>query len=291
MKKASKWFLKKIKLLLIFLPVLFFGSMGVSVLLGVIFERGDYDYEDVYDLSSKSSYTSGDSLTDIVLNYYSGVSDLPSSVKAEIYRVSLLKDFGEESLYSLDTISQEGMRSFIERNRIPLEEMFTPFPDSIESYMYYNFVWNTYLSCGKPKIRFSHRTPFPFSVAGVSGYYNPFSKVLFMENVCPLFSCEIFDQEEYFYWSTGLFLEELAHAKQFKEKPFTSYAKANWGLVRSLYKSICANCNPFLEDKSWSDAYKDEYNIKGSFEYEAHKDIYFELSQAGLEMGKFFIEN
>lgn len=259
-------------------PVIFFASMGISALVGLVFERGEYSYDPIYEVNllgpKNSHYTSGDSITDAIINYYAGVSDLDKEMRAEIYRISFFRSFpeSEKAKFLIDSDIKETI-SFMENNHLLSDSLFKGFPDSLESDFYYYFIWNTYFLCGSPKIKFSAKAPFPFSTTKASAYYNPFSKVLFLGSVAPAYSDEI-EEEEYFYWSPREFMEELAHAKQFKEKPFTSYAGATWGLTRSLFVSFWSRVNPFLEDKDWASSYQEEYKIKGSFEHEAHDEIF-----------------
>lgn len=271
-------------------PIVFFVSIGISALLGFLFERGEYDYDSIYKIClldpESSKYSSGDSITDVILNYYSGLSDFPDEMKAEIYKNNLISDFTESSwIKDLKDKDPKQTLDYLKGSGINLDSYFTSFPDSIDYNYYYQFVWNTYFRCGSPKIRFSSKVPFPFSETKASAYYNPFSKVLFLNNLVPLYSNEI-DEEEYFFWSPRDFLEELSHAKQFKEKPFTSYFSATWGLLRSFYNSSVTRLNPFLPDSSWAESYQDEYHKYGSFENEAHSIIFPHIYEIGCAVGE-----
>lgn len=305
LSSLKRYVLRSLKYFLIGVLVLFFGSMVISAVLGVIFER-DYDYDilaEFYPIDYEfERYTSGDSLTDLVLNYYSGIEDLPKDLKLERYKKLYLTDLdikkwgSKERVDSIKSIenkvrsfSSEEFDKYLMKKGINIEDVFRGFPDTVTSESYYHFIWKCYFACGAPKVRVDIDLHFPFSATNATAYYEPFTNSLHLD-LYSLLSYG-FDQsikQEYFYWDPSDLIEELSHAKQFKEKPMTSYSKATFGLFRSFAMSAGSYLNMFEENISWPEAYDMEAKLEGSFEHEAHVVMYKELSLYGESMTEGF---
>lgn len=76
-------------------------------------------------------------------------------------------------------------------------------------------------------------------------------------------------------WTYDLLINELAHAKQFDEKPFVSTIESMKGIGISCVRSFVSKHKPHRHGNSLTlaEAYKYEYSRQGSFEYKAHSVI------------------
>lgn len=306
LSSLKKYFLRPIKYFVIGVLVLFFGTMVISAVLGILLERDDYDYDilaEFYPVDYEfERYTSGDSLTDMVLNYYSGIQDLPRDLKIERYRKLYLTDLDikkwgskqrVDSIKSIEkkvrNFSNEEFDKYLTKQGINIEEFFRGFPDTVTSESYYHFIWKCYFACGAPKVRVDTDLHFPFSATNATAYYEPFTNSLHLDLYSLLsYGFDQKNKQEYFYWDPSDLIEELSHAKQFKEKPMTNYSKATFGLFRSFAMSMGSYLNMFEENISWPEAYDMEAKLEGSFEHEAHVVMYKELSLYGESMTEGF---
>lgn len=67
-------------------------------------------------------------------------------------------------------------------------------------------------------------------------------------------------------WAIDGLLAEFAHAKQLKDNPISSQCRGYWSKLRTLGRMV-ENLD------SWEEAYRPEYDLEGSLEYEAHRVI------------------
>jgi hypothetical protein len=71
------------------------------------------------------------------------------------------------------------------------------------------------------------------------------------------------------------FIAEISHAKQFHEKPVSSYVMATTGHAKTLYSSITSNTD-------YQEEYFKLYDQKGTLEYEAHDIIEEQIRKEAL---------
>ncbi len=268
--------------------------LGLTALFNVYHEKNSpYDFStELFDVRSiqVGAYTSGDSVTDMIVNYFAGKQDLPLTLKAEILLYHELDiceklingkqdSFARAARYLssvYDTISISRYIALKKSIGKPVEDHFSWVPDSVSRDALYYAVWKTYFESGAPLLEIR---PDPHSVPsyyfGASMYYEPLQRKLYFQD--PFFT----DKTD-FFWSLDNFLEELGHAKQFEERPWTSYVSSTYGLCRTAARSLLCYAKKG-RIRPLSNSYDWEYTEAGSFEYEAHSVIGTELKRRCVE--------
>jgi len=281
-----------------FVVCLFFLLLFSITLVGEAEKRKPYDFSfEVMKPSSPqvASYTSGDKETDIIVNYFAGYIDLPREWKvAQVYADTLNSVFRNISgsinradsvrkIYNM--LSSQSYREFDDillAKGIDIEKRFTYVPDSIEKekinrQSLYHIVWQLYFASGSPVLRYRPSSQgFIFTLVEVDAIYDPFKGRLLLVDLYK--DCYVKDESWRYYrcyeWDADVFLEEMGHAKQFKERPCSSISRATYGLVNSLGNSILSRLDIFDHHvDTWDEAYQHEYRRHNSFEYEAHYDL------------------
>ena len=104
-------------------------------------------------------------------------------------------------------------------------------------------------------------------------FYDPINNRIFLSKLLERNGDSLKVNRYYCYtWNPDLFLEELGHAKQFKDKPASSLSKYLSGMANSRFVSFWSFVS-FEKNKDWSSAYSLEYIRRGSFEREAHLEL------------------
>lgn len=268
--------------------------LGVTAFFSIRQERKNpYNFSTkLFDVRSMQvgTYTSGDSTTDMIVNYFAGKQDLPLTLKAEIllyHELDICEKLinGKQDSFAragkylssvYDTISIPRYIALKKSIGKPVEDHFSWIPDSVSRDALYYAVWKTYFESGAPLLEIR---PDPHSVPsyyfGASMYYEPLQRKLYFQD--PFFT----DKTD-FSWSLDNFLEELGHAKQFDERPWTSYISSTYGLCRTAARSLLCYAKKGRV-RPLSDSYNREYTEAGSFEYEAHSVIGTELKNRCTE--------
>ncbi len=135
-----------------------------------------------------------------------------------------------------------------------LQENFLTIEPGVEDDLVYESLWKLMEECGNPKIRIVSSSE--YLVKGSSGTYNPISNTVYVEPTGDI---------------VKILLAELAHGKQFHERPYY------YSLI-GLRDFIKAGSSPFLL-RNMDEAYGDLYTTPGSIEYDAHTVKEEELSQ------------
>lgn len=253
------------------------GLLFVTILILTKRERNiPYDFStellDVRGMVS-GSYTSGDSTTDRIVNYFAGKQDLPQELKASIWYY-----FWEERTSGIEHDREDSCFVDIAMHH------FSWIPDSVNRDALYYAVWKIYFESGAPLLSIdpepSHA---PWYYFGVDAWYDPIFCTLHMQRPFEEFSFDL-------RWSTDCFFEELAHAKQFEERPWSAYSSLAVGLTRTL-KCWFSRKEKSGKKISLSDAYTYEYLTENSFEYEAHTYIGGILKRRCTEAMNSYIED
>ena len=267
---------------------LFFAIWILIALYGFLLERGEYDLSvETFSLLSPdaSNYTSGDKETDMIVNYYAGKQDISREWKVmQFYQdtLSLLETVFQNRIYIRDSIqsvieeiesmSYQEFDTHLLNKGIDIEKRFYFAPDSLNSTATYQTIWKVYLSLGAPKLKYCPNSKsFPMQYA--DAFYDPINNRIFLAKLLERNGDSLKNNKYYCYtWNPDLFLEELGHAKQFKDKPATSLSKYIYGMFNSRFVSLWSLFS-HAENKTWSGAYGLEYIRRGSFEREAHLEL------------------
>lgn len=209
-----------------------------------------------------------DQQTTQILNYLSGKAELPHEIRLQIIKDGI-KEHPEQftPAKDLDTYNESQLRSFVGQQReksdpgiaeyinrkdIDWLDIYIPAKDNFDSKLYEN-LWKIEQEVGNPKIRWGK----PLS-ADNAGHFSP-SNTIYLESP--------FEQMGI---PRDIYIGEAAHAKQFKEKPFSTSIQFAKDMVRTVFAAV-------RKGKSLSAAQSELYNIPGTVEYEAHKVIEPEL--------------
>ncbi|MBP6855349.1 MAG: hypothetical protein KBD26_00040 [Candidatus Pacebacteria bacterium] len=273
---------------ILFFILSFFGAWILVALYGFLFERGEYDLSvETFSLLSPdaSNYTSGDPETDMIVNYYAGKQDISREWKImqfyqdtlfrlelSIYGTGKVRDSIKNVIKKIESMSYEEFDIDLIKRGIDIEERFHFAPDSLNSTATYQTIWKIYLSLGAPKLKYCPNSKsFPMQYA--DAFYDPINNRIFLSKLLERNGDSLKVNRYYCYtWNPDLFLEELGHAKQFKDKPASSLSKYLSGMANSRFVSFWSFVS-FEKNKDWSSAYSLEYIRRGSFEREAHLEL------------------
>ncbi len=278
-----------IKIIFCFTLWLLFGVCTIFLCASILSKqemKHEYDFSvELFDLRSahEGKYTSGDSITDVFMNYFSGKYDLPLEMKAKIlyYKekevleyltkdTSSMRDTYIEVLHIYNSWDIQTYISIINRSDKNIEKHFTWIPDSINRDALYHAVWKIYFECGSPKIKVDLEPNSQFLYRfGIDEHYDPFSNTMYIHS----------PYEEYaldFSWHIAPFFEELGHSKQFKERKWSSYISYCKGVCRTFYRKKRYEKYRTI-DISIENSYNIEYTKEGSFEYEAHSVLMYKI--------------
>ncbi len=267
---------------------LFFAVWISIALYGFLFERGEYDLSvETFSLLSPdaSNYTSGDKETDMIVNYYAGKEDISREWKVmQFYQDTLsrletafrtrvsIRDSVQSVIEEIESMSYQEFDIHLLGKGIDIEKRFYFAPDSLNSTATYQTIWKVYLSLGAPKLKYCpNSNSFPMQYA--DAFYDPLNNRIFLAKLLERNTDSLKNNRYYCYtWNPDLFLEELGHAKQFKDKPATSLSKYIYGMFNSRLVSLRSFLS-YADNQTWSDAYGLEYIRRGSFEREAHLEL------------------
>lgn len=277
--------ISRVILYLTVLPVLLFVILWTLLsVYGFIFEKGDYNLslETFSLLSPKTSdYSSGDLETDIIVNYYAGKKDVGRDWKVmQFYQDTLFQlnnsisgsDEKKDSIVGIinkfKSMSYEEFDKYLMERSLDIEKRFYFASDSVNREVTYQTIWKIYLSLGSPKLKYCPNSKvFPMQYA--DSFYDPFNQKILLTK---LLDANIDSIKNCYTWNPDIFLEELGHAKQFKEKPARSLSKYFYGMLYSRLVSAWSYVSE-EKNKSWNSAYSSEYIRRGSFEREAHLEL------------------
>ncbi len=277
--------ISKIVIYLTLAPLVLFVVLWIVIFLyGNLFERGEYDVSvEIFSLLSPETihYTSGDPETDIIVNYYAGKEDVGRDWKVmQFYQDTLFrlnnsisgsdekKDSIKRVIRRFESMSYDEFDEYLLVKGVDIGKRFYFASDSLNRDATYHAIWKIYLSLGAPKLTYCPNSKvFPMQYA--DAFYDPFHDRILLTK---LLEEHIDSIQNCYVWNPDLFLEELGHAKQFREKPATSLSKYFYGMLHSGLVSIWS-CISEEKNKSWNGAYGMEYIRRGSFEREAHLEL------------------
>lgn len=267
---------------------LFFSIWILIALYGFLFERGEYDLSvETFSLLSPdaSNYTSGDKETDMIVNYYAGKQDISREWKVmQFYQDTLsrletafrvrvsIRDSIQSVIKKIESMSYQEFDTHLLNKGIDIEKRFHFAPDSLNGTATYQTIWKIYLSLGAPRLQYCpNSNSFPMQYA--DAFYDPVNNRIFLSKLLERNVDSLKNNRHYCYtWNPDLFLEELGHAKQFKDKPATSLSKYIYGMFNSRFVSLWSFLS-YADNQTWSSAYGLEYIRRGSFEREAHLEL------------------
>lgn len=214
-------------------------------------------------------YEHQDERTTEIMNYLTGEAPLPEDQKIFFYRQLLRNKYaawGEVAPKDLDTFDIHQVEKHLSELNENLHR--TPNPDLVKTQLRWaipmhsqnpavtSIAWKVQKDAGAPKIRWATaaETPIAKLMAGSAGkgraFYDPINNTVYLT---PGVGAEIL-------------IEEDAHAKQFNEKPLTSYARLTASWIETAIHSV-------REFRDLRTSYAQEYMQPGSLEWEAHKEI------------------
>ncbi|MBP6925627.1 MAG: hypothetical protein KBC22_01025 [Candidatus Pacebacteria bacterium] len=222
---------------------------------------------DIEDLSTadKTEYVHSDEKSDRILKYITGQEDFSTAEKEVIFK-EYISTFNLDFPENFKELSANEIDDQVRYQPRPAKEIYgenwldSLIPPSQDfDKKYYEAIYKIVQETGSPNIRFKQGS------ANSAPHYNPLNHTIYIKN--PTFSGGLDNIE-------GNFIAELAHSKQFTEKPIGTYLKAiesGFGMITTFAKE------GFSRDLR--EIQKDEYDKEGSFEYEAHSEIEIDLKK------------
>lgn len=222
-------------------------------------------------------YRHEDKKTNDILNYISGINSLPENAKKELARICIMQLLSEvrgvKLPLDLEKRSDEDFRKFAVEalglyldtkyegvddqyviDLIGKEDWFKHFTRDRHSpnSRLYRALWDIEQEAGNPKIRWTS-DPEWINSQGFRASYDQITNTMYISPT------------GYGYGDINDLISESAHGKQFNENPLKLIA-AGKDLIRIIGRSI-------ITLKAPSETREELYNIPGSIEYEAHKEI------------------
>ncbi|MEI6378044.1 MAG: hypothetical protein WCO55_00135 [Candidatus Falkowbacteria bacterium] len=261
------------------------GCISAALILGVsaLKINSDEHHKDLIktkDSQGKEHFQHPDQETNHILNVLAGQEKISyeeafsnyKEFEKDVYKkvgITDLPDFEGLSLKQLDSLNNAkkgvpiGMTEDTFNEFYSMETMDVP-EDKKEQV--YKLVWQIEEECGNPNIRWKTEIP---SLMGVSApannriraHYDELSNTMYI----PLSSFGLNGR------NFQPVMAELSHGKQFKDISLKNLA-GNAAIIGRVGGKM-------LTGKSMDDAYEEEYNIPGTIEYEAHKEIQPQLME------------
>jgi len=250
-----------------------FAISSLSI-MGIIFGHHKFNpkIKIIKSLDGKIEYRHPDERTTRYLNIISGKEkfkeeDLLISEKDSINSIFKKNDLYVENFNRLTLNDIDSLLSFsIKYSVIKRGEYINNFKkrlDKLNEFLpeknsdsLYKLFWELHHECGNPKIRLVSENSLliPYPSYKKNGFYNPFSKTIYL-NI------------QDFYKNKENFVIENSHSKQFKDKPIRSYLKFFRDCLIVTKKSFERMPEVFEGE------YNNLYNQEGTFENDAHNKI------------------
>lgn len=219
------------------------------------------DLEEIFD-GEKTEYLHSDKETNTILEYLSGKNDLSYEYKEYLMKERLKNYSPEAQKYNLDTMSLEDIlvvllnkdgNSDLDQKRASelIDKLFAK-PRALNEKQY-EAMFDVLRDAGNPKISWN------LGESVSRPHYNPLTHTIYISPVVFGANVSMLDNE---------FIAELAHSKQFSDKPVVSYLKSIKSGFNMLGKFIARK-----GEDSFYEIQKEEYHESGSLENEAHSEI------------------
>lgn len=222
-----------------------------------------YQHKDKVEQEGEN-FTHSDQETEHILNVLCGKEDFTEKEKLFIYKQITIKTCRDSNIQIPKNLDTWSVPEFITFNKqindpsLSISQAET-FEEIINSRFFmknlHAVLWKLEKKYGSPNIR--------WSISGQNIFedekyhrsnYNPISNTI---------NLAVEDMSRDFFEN---YVAEIAHAKQFHEKPTSSYVTGTVDCAKTLYSSIISNTN-------FDERYLELYNQGDTLEYEAHKII------------------